>query len=157
MKKILYIDMDGVICDFVAGINSIDSNVDWDSPDAEEIVTSICQCNPHIFLNLPRIEGAKESIDILHKHYDIYFASSPMWSVPQSYMDKRVYIHKMFKWAWKRLILTHHKGLLHGDFLIDDRIVNGVDSFTGTHIHFGQGEFTNWTDGNIVKFLIENA
>ena len=46
--------------------------------------------------------------------------------------------------AYKRLILTHHKDLNRGDYLIDDSVKNGVAEFRGTHIHFGSPEFPNW-------------
>ena len=47
--------------------------------------------------------------------------------------------------AYKRLILSHHKHLNHGDFLVDDRTRNGVDRFRGQHIHFGTDAFPDWT------------
>ena len=40
--------------------------------------------------------------------------------------------------------MSHHKNLNHGDFLIDDRTKNGVDSFVGEHLHFGTARFPNW-------------
>jgi len=39
--------------------------------------------------------------------------------------------------AHKRLTLTHHKNLVIGDYLIDDRKANGAGEFKGEHIHFG--------------------
>jgi 5'-nucleotidase len=44
----------------------------------------------------------------------------------------------------KRIILTHHKDLNRGDFLIDDRRKNGVDRFRGTHVRFGSKKFPDW-------------
>ena len=46
--------------------------------------------------------------------------------------------------AYKRLILSHHKNLNSGDFLIDDRTKNGAGEFGGEHIHFGTGKFPDW-------------
>jgi 5'(3')-deoxyribonucleotidase len=46
----------------------------------------------------------------------------------------------------KKLILCHNKGLVKGDFLIDDRIANGVADFSGEHIHFGQDKFPGWKE-----------
>jgi 5'(3')-deoxyribonucleotidase len=46
--------------------------------------------------------------------------------------------------AKKKLILCHNKGLVIGDFLIDDRIANGVADFKGEHIHFGNEQFPGW-------------
>lgn len=35
---------------------------------------------------------------------------------------------------FKSLILAHNKGLLKGDYLVDDRIQNGVDTFEGCEL-----------------------
>jgi 5'(3')-deoxyribonucleotidase len=54
----------------------------------------------------------------------------------------------MFK---KRLILTHHKNLLVGDYLIDDRTKNGAGQFN-EHIHFGAKGFETWD--KVLAYLI---
>ena len=41
-------------------------------------------------------------------------------------------------------ILTHHKNLNAGDFLIDDRTKNGADRFLGEHLLFGSERFPDW-------------
>ncbi len=46
--------------------------------------------------------------------------------------------------AHKRLILTHHKDLLCGDFLIDDRDAHGASSFGEGFIQFGSERFPDW-------------
>lgn len=59
------------------------------------------------------------------------------------------------EFAFKRLITTHRKDLLIGDYLIDDRTVNGAGEFTGEHIHFGTVKFPNWEF--VVKYLIDET
>ena len=54
--------------------------------------------------------------------------------------------------AFKKLILSHNKGLLLGDYLIDDRIANGVDGFKGEHIHFGTDQFPDWK--SVLEYLL---
>jgi len=54
--------------------------------------------------------------------------------------------------AHKRLILSHHKNLNVGDYLIDDRPANGADKFTGEWIHFGQDPFPDWK--SVTDYLI---
>ena len=44
---------------------------------------------------------------------------------------------------YKRLILSHHKNLNQGDYLIDDRTKNGAGKFQGEHVHFGTEQFAN--------------
>ena len=46
--------------------------------------------------------------------------------------------------AYKRLILSHHKNLNKGDFLIDDRPNNGAKDFEGEFILFGSAKFPDW-------------
>ena len=53
--------------------------------------------------------------------------------------------------AYKRLILSHHKNLNAGEYLIDDRTKNGADRFGGKHIHFGSDEFPDWA--SVVSYL----
>jgi len=148
MKKILYVDMDGVIACFETGVKAIEPEIIWD----RENVDRVCEANPRVFLTLPEIKGAKEALNNLKDHFDIYFASVPMWNVPESWMDKRIYIHENYPWAEKKLILTHNKGILKGDFIIDDRLVHGVDEFEGEHLHFGTEKFPDWK--TIEKYLL---
>ena len=56
---------------------------------------------------------------------------------------------------WKRLILSHHKNLNQGDFLIDDRTASGADRFSGEHIHFGQPRWPNWE--SVTQYLLKFA
>ena len=64
----------------------------------------------------------------------------------QAWMHKRLWVAKHFneKLIRKRLILCHHKQLLIGDYLIDDRRFNGASEFKGEWIHFGSDQFPDW-------------
>jgi len=42
------------------------------------------------------------------------------------------------------LILSHHKNLNMGDYIVDDRTARGVDKFVGEHIHFGTEKYPDW-------------
>jgi len=59
------------------------------------------------------------------------------------------------KLARKRLILSHHKHLLIGDYLIDDGRFNEVFEFKGEWLHFGTENFRNW-GGNTKLFKDKN-
>jgi 5'(3')-deoxyribonucleotidase len=68
-----------------------------------------------------------------------------MWALPESYSGKRIWLEKHFgESIKKRLILSHRKDLLMGDYLIDDRLRHGVTEFKGEHIHFGTDKFPDW-------------
>lgn len=136
MKKIVYIDMDGVTADYDAHKHL---TIEEDPNGAE------CKVPEGYFKNLPLIDGALEAITILSRSYDVYFLSTPQWSNPCCWKEKREWVGEHFgEVMFKRLILTHNKGLLKGDYLIDDRKTNGVDSFEGEHIHFGTNAYPNW-------------
>jgi 5'(3')-deoxyribonucleotidase len=145
-KKILYIDMDGVVADFE---KSIKTHIpEWNLiSDAEKgaLTDEICGRTPNFFLNLEPIYGAIETINKLALNYDTYFLSAAMWNVPQSYTEKRLWIEKYFGDSFrKRLILTHRKDLNFGHYLIDDRTSHGAGRFNGEHIHFGSEKFPDW-------------
>ena len=146
---ILYIDMDDTIADFSGGMADLDPELYiGDGPGWEERsrrVNELCWTNPRIFGKLEPIAGAKEGIQELKELYEIYFLSTPMWILPESFMDKRHWLHDHYgTWAEKRLILTHRKDLAIGDFLVDDTTRNGAGEFTGEHIHFGTEKWPNW-------------
>lgn len=150
-KKILYIDMDGVIADFDHAMKTLDPTLDMgdDAPDYEarsKRVDTLCEDNRDVFHNLKPIDGGVEAVTELFSLFDVYFLSTPMYNVPESFTGKRIWIEKHFgHLAHKRLILTHRKDLAIGDFLVDDRTKNGAAEFTGTHIHFRKAGFEDWS------------
>lgn len=147
-KKILYIDLDGVVADFDRAIEEHVGRLglSYETPEERgKLVDKICEDHPNFFEDLEPINGAVDAVIKLFEIYDVYFLSSPMWWIPNSYSGKRLWIEKHFgDIATKRLILTHRKDLNIGDYLVDDRLKNGVVDFKGIHIHFGTEMFPNW-------------
>lgn len=150
--------MDGVVANFDKFVQPHLPGVDLgdgDSSDYEErskMVDEIMAKDPKIFEKLELMDKAHESVMWLREHFDIYFLSTPVHKVPESYTGKRLWIKDKFgEWADKRLILTHRKDLCIGDYLIDDRLKNGSEKFSGEHIHFGQDPFSNWS--NVINYL----
>jgi 5'(3')-deoxyribonucleotidase len=149
-KKILYLDMDGVVADFEKRIGELEPELQnfksYEDQDAlGNRIDQICYANPDIYHNLPPIEGAIEAVERLSELYDIFFLSTAMWTLPQSFTGKRIWIENHFREiGYKRLILSHRKDLLKGHFLVDDRLKNGAAQFEGEHIHFGTQKFPDW-------------
>lgn len=136
-QKVVYVDMDGVIVDFVSAFQYYDADFLKNNPDKDEI--------EGIFSKMHPMNGAIESLDLLYRHYDVFILSSSPWHNPSAWKDKIEWVQKYLPIVgYKRLILSHHKNLNWGDYLIDDRLKNGVAGFKGKHIHFGSEDFPDW-------------
>ena len=148
-KKILYIDMDNVLVDFSTGIDQLDSNL---LAQYEGRLDEV----PGIFALMQPMDKAIESFNVLAKEYDTYILSTSPWENSTAWCDKIDWVKKyLVESAYKRLILSHHKNLNMGDYLVDDRLKNGADKFQGEHIHFGSINFPGW--GTVVEYLLARA
>lgn len=137
-KKVIYIDLDGVLADFMLGLKETKKAF------KELDLTHIKPEDNIRFESLKPIKDAKDAYARLNKKYDVFIASTAPWDHPAAWEQKRVWVAKHFPAAYKRLILTHRKDLLKGDYLIDDRKVNGAADFEGKHIHFGSKKYPDW-------------
>ena len=143
MIKRIYIDMDGVLCDFDGGKKNLSQPNDL---SLDKI--------PNYFKNLQPIKNALSSVNKLMDdiNFDVYILSTAPWDNPSSWTDKRLWIENHFGDKLnRRLILSHRKDFLKGDYLIDDRPNNGAKEFEGKWIHFGSSQFPNWD--SILKYL----
>jgi 5'-nucleotidase len=148
LKKLLHIDLDGVIADFISAMHSHPLR---EIPPYDEHPDTI----PHIFRNLQPIESAVTAVQKLlnSNKYEIYFLSTAPWNNPSAWTDKRLWLEEQFGDVVNRkLILTHRKDLIKGDILIDDRPNNGADKFQGEWIQYGSEKFPNWNE--ILTYLL---
>ena len=138
MKKIVYIDMDNVLVDFPSAIPQLAKGVIAEYEDRLDEV-------PGIFSLMKPMPGAIEIFPKLTARFDTYILSTSPWENPSAWSDKLLWVKKhLGSYAYKRLILSHHKNLNRGHYLIDDRFKNGADKFQGEHIHFGSEKFPGW-------------
>ena len=146
MKKILYVDMDNVLVDFPSGISRISIELQSKYQDRLDEV-------PGIFSLMDPLKGAIESYKKLSQKFDTYILSTAPWKNSSGWSDKNEWVKKYLgDVAYKRLILSHHKNLNYGDYLIDDRLANGANLFKGEHIHFGSDKFPDWE--SICSYLL---
>jgi len=142
MKKIVYVDMDNVLVDFKTGIEKLDQQT------IEEYEGRLDEV-PGLFSLMSPYPNAIESVHKLSEKYDLYILSTAPWLNPSAWIHKIEWVHKYIgkekdSLFYKRLILSHHKNLNAGDYLIDDRPNNGAKDFKGEWIHFGSQEFPDW-------------
>lgn len=135
---IVYVDMDNVLVDFPWGIRQLSEEVKREYKDNLDEI-------PGFFGDLPPVEGSIEGFRKLQNRYDTYILSTAPWGNPTAWTDKLLWVQQHLpKTGYKRLILSHHKNLNEGDYLIDDRKANGAGAFPGEHIHFGTERFPDW-------------
>jgi hypothetical protein len=137
--KTIYIDLDNVVVDFTSAFSKIEEKY---LLDYKENLDDI----PHIFSLMEPLPKAIESVEFLAEYFKIYFLSTAPWNNPTAWSDKVRWIKQYFpEIGYKKLILSHHKNLLQGNYLIDDRLANGASKFKGEHIHFGSEKLKNWS------------
>tara|TARA_R110002072_G_scaffold25470_1_gene85360 strand:- start:120 stop:554 length:435 start_codon:yes stop_codon:yes gene_type:complete len=126
MKKIIYIDMDGVISNFAKAAKE----GGW-------------KHRPDLKVDFGKLEvmpGAKEALMKLNEDFDLFIASTPPWSRPDMWAAKRVWIEEHFPYLKRKMILTHRKDLLIGDVLVDDSRWRGQPDFQGEWLWFGSNQ-----------------
>ena len=137
--KIVYIDMDDTLCDFMSAYRKSLS----DRPDIRW---------PHsrdgFFTALKPLPGATDAITsfIESKEYEPYILTSPSVRNPNSYIEKRLWIESHFGLEFcKKLIISPNKALSIGHYLIDDNIQGkGQEAFQGELIHYGSDTYPDW-------------
>ena len=147
--KILYVDMDNVLVDFASAFPMLSTDTLQQYQDRLDEV-------PDIFSLMSPIDGAIEAFAELSQIFDTYVLSTSPWENPSAWSDKLNWVKQhLGSFAYKRLILSHHKNLNVGNFLIDDRTKNGADAFQGEHIHFGAPRFPDWP--KVLEYLRARA
>ncbi|MDO6525183.1 hypothetical protein Q4519_05750 [Motilimonas sp. 1_MG-2023] len=143
---IVYIDMDDVLCDFSRAFQRAIAH----TPQIQ-----FPQSQYGFYTALEPIEGAIEAVNALieSSSYTPYILTAPSVRNPLCYTEKRVWVERYFGLDFaEKLIICSNKGLLKGDYLIDDKSKGrGQEGFTGELIQFGQAPFQDWQE--VRKYL----
>lgn len=139
MKRV-YIDMDGVLCDFKGAVRE---NLLKAANEKEE---NFPQSRQGFFILLKPIEGAIEAVSLLRKHYDVYILTRPSFYNLHCYTEKAIWVRMHLGYEMqKRLMIVPNKSFVEGDYLIDDMLVDGQSEFKGKLLHFGH-EYPSWKE-----------
>jgi 5'(3')-deoxyribonucleotidase len=148
-KETVFFDMDGVLVDFQSGIDALDDSVKVKYEGRYDEV-------PGIFSLMKPVDGAMEAVRAIAEKYETYVLSAAPWLNPSSLTDKINWLHKYFgsdrdSLFYKRVVITHCKNLVAGNYLIDDRRKWGADRFGGEFLQFGCEPYTDWNA--VVQYL----
>lgn len=155
IKKTLYVDMDNVLVDFQSGIDRLPPELleEYRERGFDEV--------PGIFALMEPLEGAVEAYNKLSGIFDTYILSTAPWHNLTAASDKVAWVKRYLDSthkngvAYKRLIISHQKNLLRGDFLIDDRPNNGAKDFVGQWLQFGSPKYPDWD--TVLEYLVKKA
>lgn len=141
MKKLVYLDMDGVLADFCAGLTHL-------IHDPAEMYS------PGFFLSLPPIPGALQAVrELLKRGYDVHILTQPVANSPISYTEKAQWICMWLPELKNKITMTQDKGLCVGDFLVDDNKEKWESIFKGKFIHFDPSKNSEEEWEKVLKIL----
>lgn len=146
---IIYVDMDDTLCAYT----STHSQFRQSHPEIP-----FPQSIPGFFQKLEPIVGAVEALQWLRVQHgvEVFILTAPSVHNPLCYTEKRLWVeeHLGFEWV-HQLIISPHKGLFKGDYLIDDcSFGRGQEGFSGKLLQFGKLPLLDWS--NVCDYFTEN-
>jgi 5'(3')-deoxyribonucleotidase len=123
-KPIIYLDMDGVVADFVRGYKEQFGRNAY--KDDSFTITHQCATNPHFFRTLPVLERGRTLYNDLKDRFQIVFLTTPMDELPSCRADKVAWAREHFPDV-ETIIFSSNKAEYashEGSILIDDMDYN---------------------------------
>ena len=159
MKRVIYLDMDGVVADF----NSYTSNllgreVGWEGRDLSDEEWKIITSVEHFYLQLPLIPESVKLVELAKQFTDMevkFLTAIPRrTTMPSAQEDKRKWLEKYFLGIPMEIgpySKDKHKWANRGDILVDDKLSNVLEwlQVGGISVHH-VGNFEN-TIANLRK------
>mgnify|MGYP003652645050 FL=1 len=143
-KLIIYIDMDGVLCNFDKAAQDMREKLPFET-ELKPSATYESSDKGFKFdeaLDFSKFEPMPDALDSVQKIIDmgheVYIATTPPWGNPDAWGQKRNWVEEHLPQLKRKMFLTHRKDLLIGDVLIDDSTYRGQPEFSGTWFHFGK-------------------
>ncbi len=164
---VIFVDMDGVLCDLHTPLlklynNEYNDNLTIDDItqwDMTKIVKKKCGSRllrfldtPNFFRDLVPLEGAIEGVHkLIETGHDVYIATAAT-SHPNSVIGKIGWLNEHLPVMMKhprKVVFTHHKHLLRGDVLFDDSPKN-LETFDGISVAMDMpyNNDKKWTEEN---------
>jgi CheY-like chemotaxis protein len=123
----------------------VNEHLDDSDFNVEMLTKEVGISRAQLHRRMKEMTGAKEAFEWLAEHFDVYILSTAPWGNPSAWTDKLNWVKThLGEPARKRLILSHQKDLLRGDYIIDDSTKNGVAEFQGKHIQIGTEPCKDW-------------
>lgn len=145
-SKVVYIDMDDTIADFLG------AEVFKDGFDVAKMY------EPGFFRNLKPIPGSQVAVrQLIRMGFDVQILSQPVAESSHSYSEKAEWIGIYFPDLINKINLTQDKGNFVGDFLIDDNEPKWKTKFEangGQFIHIDPKKDMRQEWKRIVELLI---
>lgn len=150
-KPVLLIDMDEVLCDF------------YNHP----IFPFVRRKHDRAYMNrmmrgldfwtgLQPIKGSLGAVKELLKsgRFDIYICTKPVKESAECYKGKMLWIDKYLPELVGKIIMCQDKGMVLGDYLIDDNLIN-KHGFKGRFLHFDRSVASEKVWSSILKTLLK--
>ena len=150
MKKIVFVDMDNTLCDYIGAFNKkLEENPRIEFP----------QTQYKFFENLVPLPNAIECFKRLEEHFDMRILTAPSVNNRLCYSEKAEWVFKHLGFeSQKKLSISNDKSQFRGHYLIDDMRFRGTVEFGEYEgqefIQFGTKEFPNWLE--VEKYLMGN-